>query len=135
MATVFNNTCNYYLNKKQKTILLVDDSPLISKVIEKYLKDDDYNLIIAKNVFDAIDILEVIIPDIILLDIMLPMINGYSFLKLIKVRRLTRNIPVVIISSLDSDQDITKSKTLGAEFFLKKPFSSSDLKTAIDKIC
>ena len=132
MATVFSNTFNFHLNKKHKTILVLEDSPMINKIIEKYLKDENYNLIIAKNAFDALDILEVITPDLILLDIMLPMINGFSFLKLVKIRHKTKNIPVVMISSLENQEDIDKSLALGAKDYLKKPFNSNDLKNLIN---
>lgn len=121
------------INKEFKNILVIEDSLLINKIIEKYLKKEKYNVIFASNVFEALSIIEIVDIDIILLDIMMPVITGYTFLKLVKCRKSTMHIPIIIVSSLDNEFDITKGLSMGAISYITKPFKAVDLKLQIGK--
>ena len=64
------------LNKELKTILVVEDSVFMNKIIKTFLQKENYNVLFAENVFDALGLLEVLTPDVILLDIMMPVNSG-----------------------------------------------------------
>lgn len=119
---------------KKINVLLVDDSILVYKLVEKYLKDSNYNLLYAKNAKEAFDIMDFIKPDLILLDILLPDINGYHFLERIGKNPDICNIPVVMISGLDKKEDISKAFRLGAQNYILKPFNSTELSAKIDYV-
>lgn len=112
-------------------VLIVDDSLLVYKLIEKYLKQENFELFYAKNAAEALNSIGSIMPDIILLDILLPEVDGYNLLKLLRLSKRTENIPIVMISSLDRGMDISRALNYGAENYIIKPFNSTELKTKI----
>ena len=112
-------------------ILVIDDSLLVLKLIEKCLIKDNYSIMLARSASDALDIMDHITPDVILLDLLLPDIDGYNLLKLLKLRKQTEEIPIVIISALDRGIDISKGLKLGAYDYIIKPFTSMELKNKI----
>lgn len=123
----------FSLASRKKNVLIVDDSLLVLKLIEKYLDGESYNLLFAKNVSEAMEVLDRVTPDIILLDIILPDIDGYNMLKIIKLRQQTQDVPVIFISSLDKGVDISKGLKLGAYDYVIKPFTSNELKGKLSR--
>lgn len=118
---------------EKKRVLIIDDSLLIFKIIEKFLSTENYNILFAKNASEAVEILENITPDVILLDIILPDIDGFNLLKLLKLRNQTEDVPVIFISSLDKGVDISTGLSLGAHDYIIKPFTSNELKNKITR--
>ena len=120
--------------EKKTNILLVEDSILVYKLVEKYFKNTNYNLLYAKNAHDAFVIMAFIKPDLIILDILLSDMNGYRFLELIGTNTDCCDIPVVMLSGLNKSEDVAKAFRLGAKNYVLKPFSSSELLVKIDYI-
>lgn len=116
-----------------KKVLVVDDSLLILKLIEKFLKNENYNIMLARDAGEALDILDTTTPDIVLLDILLPDIDGYNMLKILKLRQQTEDVPVIFISSLSRGMDISKGLKLGADDYIIKPFTSTELKNKVER--
>ena len=116
-----------------KKVLVVDDSLLILKLIEKFLKNENYIIMLARDAGEALEILDTVTPDIVLLDILLPDIDGYNMLKILKLRQQTEDVPVIFISSLSRGMDISKGLKLGAEDYIIKPFTSTELKNKIQR--
>jgi serine phosphatase RsbU (regulator of sigma subunit) len=110
---------------KTPKILLVDDEPFNIDYLEQELEDLDYEIFSANNGKQALDIIEKVSPDMILLDIMMPVMDGFEVLSKIKADKNWRNIPVVVISAMSDMKSIVKSIELGAEDFLPKPFEPS----------
>ena len=110
----------------KKKILVVDDEPklrlLLSKMLEK-----QYSVLEACNGDEAINIARAQKPALILLDIMMPVRDGYTTLNNIKADRRTRDIPVIMVTAVDYELNARLSKSLGAEGFLAKPFSYQSL--------
>jgi PleD family two-component response regulator len=111
-------------------ILVVDDEPLNVKLISAYL-EKDYNIIVAYTGEEALKKVEIDKPDIVLLDIMMPEVNGYDVCKKIKQLDSTRFIPVVMITALSDLEAKIKSIEIGADDFLTKPINHLELITRV----
>lgn len=118
----------------RKYVLMVDDSALIHKQITKILKDNNFGVFSAYNGKEAIEILRVKKPDIIITDIEMPVMNGYEFCKEVKNNPDTENIPVIIQSSLSSGIDIDRGFDAGANDYLTKPVDVEELLNRINGI-
>lgn len=103
-----------------KKILWVEDDKFLGDIILRKLSKEKSTLLYAEDAQKALSILEEDHPDIILLDILLPGMNGFEFLEKIKADPKTKDIPVIMLSNLSQPEDIEKGKKLGAEKFLVK---------------
>ena len=108
-------------NNNGKTILVIDDSTTNVVLLQAVLNKKGYIIETALNVKDAFSVMSRKMPDLILLDLLMPRINGYEFLKEIKADPKTRNIPVIVVSALTDQENIQKSMALGANEFITKP--------------
>ena len=107
----------------QKTVLVVDDEPVNISVLSSTLRDH-YRVIVAKSGMQALERIEqVTTPDIILLDIIMPEMDGYEVCQILKQRVDTRHIPIIFISAMSDHHDEEKGLSLGATDFIAKPFS------------
>jgi len=103
-----------------KKILWVEDDKLLSLILSKKLLKSGFDLLKAVNSTEAFAILEKEIPDIIVLDILLPGMNGLDILQKIKMQEKLRKIPTIILSNMNSQTEIDKAKLLGANRFIVK---------------
>jgi len=112
------------MDKNEKNrVLIVDDEKLNVEILGSILRDE-YTVLMAKNGSSAIEMIGKFLPDIILLDIIMPDINGFDVLTTVKASEKTRHIPVIIITGLDSVEDEERGLSLGAADFIHKPFSA-----------
>jgi DNA-binding response OmpR family regulator len=114
-----------------KRILIVDDDSLVLHILSSQLKNINYSVIEARNGNEALDKFKTERPDLVLLDVVLPITSGFEVLEKIKIE-LKSNVPVIILSNLDEPEDIETGKKLGAIDFINK--SNLSLKEIIDKI-
>ncbi len=112
------------MESKSQTILVVDDIAENIDILSTILKDE-YNIVAAKCGETAIKIAERIIPDIILLDIMLPDIDGFEVCRKLKNNPLTKIIPIIFVTSKSQDVDETMGFKIGAVDYITKPVISS----------
>ena len=101
-------------------VLVVEDDKLLSSLVVRKLKSDKFDVLYAPNGEDALVLLEKELPQVILLDILLPGIDGFEVLKRVKANEKLKGIPVVILSNLGQESDIEQGKRLGAIAFLVK---------------
>ncbi|MBD1262747.1 response regulator [Maribacter polysiphoniae] len=106
-----------------KKILIVDDEPNIVMTLEYAFKKKDFEVYIARDGGEAMHILETSIPDVVLLDIMMPNVDGYQTLEHIKKNDALKNTKVVFLTAKNKISDIEKGLKLGADKYLTKPFS------------
>jgi DNA-binding response OmpR family regulator len=106
---------------KNNNILLVDNSQSNLILLEWFLSEHGYHTVSATNVNDAIQQIEVNIPDLVILELKLPGISGFDFLKIIKFHGMEMNIPVLVLSSFDSQDSIKRALMLRADGFMSKP--------------
>lgn len=109
---------------ENKTILVVDDEPQILKVVEHSLRREGYQVFTAADGEQALITAEKIRPDLIILDLMLPHIDGFEVCKRIKSRQ---DVPVIILSARGEEVDKVVGFTLGADDYQTKPFSPTEL--------
>lgn len=105
-------------------ILLVDDDPTNLQILHQVLGGRGYKLIIAKTGEDALKIAERMKPHLILLDIMMPGIDGYETCKRLKENPETSNAAIIFLSAMDNPEDKKKGLEMGAIDFIQKPFQS-----------
>jgi len=103
-------------------ILIVDDEAFNVDYLEQELEDLNYDTVSAVNGQDALDKVQSESPGLILLDIMMPVIDGFEALARLKADPCTRDIPVIVISAQNDLQSVVKGVQLGAEDYLPKPF-------------
>ena len=127
-------------NKEQnnkKTILLVDDDPLIIRVYQKRLTEQGYKVIAAFNGEEGLVQLTKEKPDLILLDLMMPKMNGVEALKAFKKNEETKNIPVIILTNLEDHEgeQLEKARKLGAlDYLVKSEIKLSDLSKRVREV-
>jgi len=115
---------------RKNSVLIIDDEPGIIIELTEIL-EDQYKIYAVINSFEAVETVECNIPDVILLDVFMPQMDGYDVLAALKKSDKTRDIPVVFISGLDSTEAEEKGLALGAVDYISKPFHSAIVKTRV----
>lgn len=106
-----------------KKILIVDDEPNIVMSLEYTFKKNNFEVFIARDGQEALDILKTHFPDVIILDIMMPLVDGFETLEQIKKNEKLNHCKVIFLSAKNKESDIEKGMLLGADAYLTKPFS------------
>lgn len=110
-----------------KKILIVDDEPNIVMSLEYLLRRKNFDVFIARNGTEALESLGKSKPDLVLLDIMMPDVDGYEICEYIKSTPDMRHIKVIFLSAKSKKSDIEKGLELGADLYMVKPFSNKEL--------
>ena len=111
----------------QYNILIVDDVPLNQMLVQKMLTHYNFRVRIAGNGLECMREIVKERPDMILLDIMMPVMDGFQVLETLRESPELSKIPVVVLSALNSNEDIVKAYNLGAKDFITKPIVMSKL--------
>lgn len=117
-----------------KKILVVDDDPYILMSLEFLMKKNGFEVMVARNGTEALDIVEKQVPDIVLLDIMMPDVDGYAICKHIKSSKKLKEAKVVFMSAKSKETDIRKGYDLGASLYVTKPFSTRQLLKQVQEL-
>ena len=117
------------LEKKTKSgkILVIDDEAEITEIVETFLKDAGYQVLVENSSVMGIERAKSFRPDLILLDIMMPFMDGYEVCEELKKNKETENIPVIFLTGKDARSDEGKSFKAGGDMFIKKPFNCERL--------
>lgn len=124
---------NSGLTSKQKMILVVEDSSTTRKVISITLSRQGYRVVEAADGLEALSKISEDRPDLIMLDVILPKMDGYKILSIIKKNRDFREIPVIMLTSKDGFINKMKGKMAGSSAYLTKPFDPDKMLTEIQK--
>jgi DNA-binding response OmpR family regulator len=108
-------------------VLLVDDNAINLQMLHKTLEDQNYKLLSARSGEDALRIAQKAVPDLILLDIMMPGIDGYETCTRLKANETTRNSVIIFLTALQATEDKVRSLSLGAVDFITKPFDPDEV--------
>lgn len=117
----------------QYTILVVDDVYLNLVLVEKMLKRHNFNVETANGGSEALDMIAEKKPSLVLLDLMMPNMDGFEVLERLRKDPETQNLPVIILSALNSDADITRGMECGANDFITKPIIMARLIESVKK--
>ncbi|HEY1039812.1 MAG TPA: response regulator [Bacteroidia bacterium] len=112
-------------------VLIVDDDELILMALRQKLEKEGMQVYTSTNIYDAYFKVNQSEPDIVLLDIVLPDMNGLSFMNMINSNVLNTRIPVVLMSSLSTTDIIEKSYEMGASGYITKPFNMNEISDVI----
>jgi serine phosphatase RsbU (regulator of sigma subunit) len=119
---------------KKSKILIVDDEPFNIDYLEQELEDNDFELITANNGKEALEKVLADLPDLVLLDIMMPIMDGFEVLSHLKSNSISSDIPVIIISADNNLNSVVKGILMGAEDYLPKPFEPVILHARISSV-
>lgn len=117
-----------------KKILVVDDEAMIREMVKARLEANNYEVITAADGQEALDKARKENPDLIILDLMLPKIDGFRVCGLLKVDARYRNIPVIMFTARAQDSDMQLGKEVGADAYVTKPFDSKILLGKIEEL-
>jgi CheY-like chemotaxis protein len=118
--------------QRQLTILVVDDSATVRKLISGKLEKSGHTVIAAVDGIDALGKLEDFVPDLVLLDINMPRMDGYQTCKQIRVNQATKDVPVVMISGKDGFFDKVRGRMSGTTGYITKPFGPETLMRTVE---
>jgi CheY-like chemotaxis protein len=119
--------------KKIRYILVVDDEPSFCTVLSEILRSFGYNVQQAHDAHHAIELLKGAPPDLILTDVMMPGMDGLTFIRHIRADPDRSSIPAIVISAKAQPEDLQASKAAGADACLVKPFSARELREVVHK--
>ena len=105
-----------------RQVMIVDDDPDALALMERILSDEGYELVMVSNATEVGLRAAQTAPDLILLDFLMPEINGFDVCRALRNNEMTRNIPIMAVTCLDKEQDIERVFSCGADDYLAKPF-------------
>lgn len=114
-----------------KKILIADDEPNIVAALEFLLQQSGYEVHVANNGEEALRLVEACIPDLVLLDVMMPKKSGYEVCTRIRERADWRHIKIVMLSAKGREAEVNKGLSMGADLYVTKPFSTRELMAKI----
>jgi two-component system, sensor histidine kinase and response regulator len=118
---------NSYIHKNIPTVLIVDDNPKNVQIIALLLRELKHKIIIAVSGINAINLVERARPDLILMDVMMPGMDGFETCEIIKSKSENENIPVIFITALSEKVNIVKGFEVGGVDYITKPFNKEEL--------
>jgi len=119
---------------QSKTVLIVDDELSILVPLQFLMEQNGFHVVLAQSGRDAFEALEKSIPDLILLDIMLPDLDGYEIFQMIRANPAWDGIKVIFLTAKNRDGDIAKGLNLGVDAYITKPFSNAELLVAVNDL-
>jgi DNA-binding response OmpR family regulator len=110
-----------------RKILVADDEPSIVVALEYLLQRSGFEVLVARNGDEALRLIEAHAPDLVLLDVMMPLRSGYDVCKRIRERSEWRHIKVIMLSAKGRDAEINTGMAAGADLYVTKPFATREL--------
>jgi two-component system, cell cycle response regulator DivK len=122
------------MTEEKKLILVADDEEDIQVILTMYLENIGYEVATAFDGLDAIERIKERKPALVLMDIMMPVIDGIEVTKRLKADEETKDIPIVILTAAAQSSTAEKAMSAGADEYIAKPFEPDNVKAVIDKI-
>jgi DNA-binding response OmpR family regulator len=120
--------------KNTTSILVIDDDPVIKEVVEAYLLRDNYLMFFAESGEEGLVLADDVLPDLILLDIMMPGMDGFETFTKIRENSKLVNVPVLFMSCIDDRDTLRQSLDAGIDDFINKPFDKIEFRAKIRAI-
>jgi two-component system, OmpR family, alkaline phosphatase synthesis response regulator PhoP len=117
-----------------KKVLIVDDEPNIVVSLEFLMKQKGYTVKAVDNGKDALDALREFAPDLVLLDVMMPLLSGYELAQKVRENPAWSHVRIVMLSAKGRDVEVTKGMAMGADAYVTKPFSTKDLVAKVQEL-
>ena len=113
-------------------ILIVDDSPDVRFALATILEDTGHEIVEAEDGDQVFDLAVAQNPDLVLLDVMMPRVNGFDALATLKADTRTNPIPVIMVTAKDRPEDMAMARSLGAVEYITKPWADGDVELRVD---
>jgi CheY-like chemotaxis protein len=133
IITLMNANINPNIDVDKLKVLIVDDVPLNILLVRKMLGQYTFKVETAANGQQALDLISKEAPDLMLLDLMMPGIDGFEVIRRVRAFEKTKDMPIIILSALNSEADIVKGMELGANDFVNKPIIMERLINSVAK--
>jgi len=108
-------------------ILLVDDDPVVIKMLDARLKANAFETLTALEATTGLEMAMKMSPDLIILDVMMPIINGFNFCRLLKSQECHKHIPIIMLTSRSEEEDKKIGEEVGANAYMVKPYDIDEL--------
>jgi CheY-like chemotaxis protein len=118
----------------RKRVLICDDDPVILRLLQVNLEIEGYDVISAHHGEEAVQLAQSERPDLVVLDIMMPRMDGYEACKQIKSQDATRDIPIVFLSAKAQQSDIDMGRSFGVTQYITKPFDPMELLEVVERL-
>ena len=115
-----------------KRLLVVDDDPNLVLLVKDYLEFRGYEVVAASNGLEALEVMRRLTPDLIICDVMMPEMDGYTFVQTLRSDRATDWIPVIFLSARGQTADRVRGLNTGADAYLVKPFEPEELVAQVE---
>jgi DNA-binding response OmpR family regulator len=117
-----------------QTILVAEDQQHVRSLIEYKLKNSGFNVVCAEDGRAALEKAVEIVPDLVLLDVMMPLMTGFEVLAALRGNDKTKHVPVVMVTAQSKEDEILKGLDLGADDYITKPFSPNELAARVKTV-
>jgi DNA-binding response OmpR family regulator len=117
-----------------KKVLIVDDEPSLIVALQFLMEQNGYETIVAFSGEEAMEAIAKYHPDLVLLDIMLPVVDGFEVCQRVRENPDWKDIRIVLLTALGSEAHVTKGLDLGADAYVTKPFSNTDLMAKVKEL-
>ena len=117
-----------------RTVMVIDDSVTVRKVTTRFLEREGYEVRTAKDGLDAVTQLQDFVPDIMLLDIEMPRMDGFEVASRVRHENRLKNIPIIMITSRTGEKHRERAMSLGVNKYLGKPYQEADLLSNIEEL-
>ena len=115
------------------SILVIEDDPSVRTLLSKSLGARGYDITVAKDGIEGLTVIEGMRPDLLIVDIMMPRLDGMTFVKAVKGNDATGPIPVIFLTAKNDPKSMIDGINVGAKFYVTKPFQIDDLVSKIEK--
>ncbi len=122
------------MTRNGKLILVIEDDETVQSILKDALESEGFNTIFSDNGKDGLELAQNRLPHLILLDVMLPGMNGWEVCRRLKNNSMTRPIPILFLTARDQYEDMMEAISLEAAGYITKPFSVKELKQKIKKV-
>ena len=119
---------------ESKRILVVDDHPPTVRLIQNALEQEGFSVASAANGAECLLALHRELPDLVVLDVIMPVMDGFQTLRILRENAQTKHLPVIILSIRDSDKDVLEGWQTGVDLYLTKPFQMDELVAAVKRL-
>lgn len=117
--------------EKNPILLIIDDEKIARETIKMLLFREGYEMVFAENAYEALAALEEVEPDVILLDVMMPEMDGFTLCQKLKSKPHLQHIPIILVTALDHKEDLARGLEAGADDFVNKPVNGLELRARV----
>src|SRR5262249_51466681 len=131
--TIESNVKEQESSTQRRRVLVVDDDPVVRRIVLELL-NSRYTVITASTGVQLPELLKKHQPDLVILDVMLPWVNGFELCRILKTTAKGQDIPVLFLTGCKEKEDLLTGKEVGAAAYLTKPFYAKDLYREVDRL-